>query len=277
MNFIPLLRKDMLLMLLVLGISNIAFSEVAGSAKNLEDLARQWLKTEQQIDALEYDWQQQKNMLKQRLVLLKAEKEKLQLIQNSHEDNHLDIESRRADLIGQQAQLEQSQKFAVERIAGIHQALRKLHPQLPPPLASVWQKELAGLSDRSDLSTQLNVALVLLDKWADFKGRISVHEMSIENQAGQPVWVKQLYLGTHQAWFVSKDLSYSGSGLPHPDGWKWQFDQAESAQEIRRAIDIVERKREADWVSLPMILPLAHPINMEVEINNDIPLSGEPL
>ena len=133
------------------------------------------------------------------------------------------------------------------------------------------------MSHDIDLSSRLSVVLTLLDKLMDFEQRISVHEMSISNQDGKPIWVKQVYLGIHHAWFVSDDLSYAGSGSPHASGWTWKFEQSSMAKEIRNTVDIIERKRDADWVSLPMTLPLILATDLAPGKGENKSLNGDSL
>ncbi|MEL0642687.1 hypothetical protein V6260_19235, partial [Pseudoalteromonas aliena] len=66
----------------------------------------------------------------------------------------------------------------------------------------------------------------------DFQHRISIHEMAIKHPDGQEVWVKHLYLGAAQTWFVCEDLSYVGIGFPSDLRWLWEFDPSNNAEQV---------------------------------------------
>ncbi len=228
---------------------------LASEVAQLDDLVQKWLQLEQQNSAVKRDWQQLKNIMQQRAQLLKAEKQQLENVLYQNQQNTSEVESQRADLLAQQTELESEQAKATRRLEVIVQQLLAFETQLPPPLLTAWQKEKKGLEDSSNASQQLQVALALLSRFYEFQNRISVHEMPIEPSDGQPVMVKQLYLGVAQAWFMSRDGRYRGRGFPTVNGWQWQFDESIDPEKIQKAIDIFEKRAEPNLIDLPLKLP----------------------
>jgi len=220
----------------------------------LDALVQQWLALEQQQHQLQQDWQLRKQSLQQGISLLQAEQKQLQQVLERNSKQHDAVDEKRAALLAQQQQLEQQQQQGGRQISALLQQVRVMQPQLPPPLQHIWQQELASLPDNADASVQLQRSLFLLTKLAEFQQRLSLDEMTLNTADGTPVRVKQLYLGASQAWFSSADGSYSGMGYPGSTGWSWQFDSSVDGSEVLQAIAILEKRAQAELISLPLQL-----------------------
>ena len=142
----------------------------------------------------------------------------------------------------------------MQQLTQLTNQLEFLNHLLPPPLVNSWQKEQQVLGAAPDISLQLQVALAKLAKLAEFENRISLHEMPITSPQGADLMVKQLYLGTGIAWFVSANNQYSGWGQANDEGWTWHFDNQKHAAKIKSAIAIFEKKQQADFIELPFRL-----------------------
>lgn len=225
----------------------------ADTVSELEQLVNKWLKIENQNTELNTHWLEQKSSMEQTLTLLNAEQQQLSELNQRRKKSTSELAQKREQLVTKQSELENDQQQLNDQLARISGQLLSLQVQLPPPLLSSW-KNTGDLSD-SQLSTtdKLQTALKMLTLLNDFQQRISIHEMAIKHPDGQKVWVKQLYLGAAQAWFVSEDLSYVGIGFPSDLGWQWEFDPSINAEQVALGIAVQQKKRAADWVTLPIL------------------------
>ncbi|WP_102798403.1 DUF3450 family protein [Bowmanella denitrificans] len=232
--------------------SALALPAWADKAQSRDKLVQQWLSLEQQKAALQSDWQQQKPVLAQRMTLLEAEKQQLQALLANSQQGSSQVQVKRAELLAQQSELEQQQVNARLQVKQLNAQLDGLASRLPPPLQTAWAQEQEGLSDDADTSALLQVALAKLDKLYAFDSRVSLYEMPVTTPTGQQVLVKQLYLGITTAWFVSPDGAISGQGRSEDDGWQWHF--GDQGQAILRAVEVFEKKRQAELVPMPVQL-----------------------
>ncbi|WP_257324691.1 DUF3450 domain-containing protein [Pseudoalteromonas rhizosphaerae] len=229
-----------------------SFSSLADPVSELENLVNQWLQIEQQTSELETHWLEKKTSMQQTLILLDAEQTQLKQLNQNRQKNTSELAEKRTALIKKQSQLETDENALNSQLIQLSQQLRSLQVQLPPPLLASWQS-IGDLDNESlDANEKLQIALKMLGQLADFQNRISIHEMAISNSEGKEIWVKQLYLGAAQAWFVSNDLSYAGIGFPSELGWQWQFDTEIDGEQIAHGIAVQEKKQAAHWLTLPV-------------------------
>lgn len=235
-------------------VSGGAAPALGADVRGTDALVQQWLGLEQQAAALESDWRRQQPVLQQRITLLQAEKTQLDRVLKDNQNNHSEVEARRAELLAEQTAMETGQQQVARQLQQIRQRLQALARQLPPPLLEAWNNEQAVLNEDSTPSEQLQVALAQLSKLMEFDNRVTVHEMTLPDPEGRHVLVKQLYLGAGVAWFVSGDGSYAGTGRPTPDGWQWRFDEDIDSDRIAEAIAIYEKRHEAELIQMPLRL-----------------------
>lgn len=226
----------------------------AQEVAKFDKLVEQWLSVERQSSALESQWQNQKPLLEQRVALLTLQKQKLQAMLSAKNGDTGEVEQKRLALVEEQAELESQQTIITKGTQILTHLLVGMQAMIPPPVSETWQQENPNIATNPDTSRQLQVLVTQLTKLAEFDQRISVVQRQIQNEQGQTVVVKQLYVGASNAWFVSSDGSYSGTGVAKESGWYWQFNESEDSNEITKAIAIFEKQAEADFVSLPFTL-----------------------
>lgn len=227
---------------------------LAESPAQVDRLTQQWLDTERQASHLQSEWKTQQPLLTQRLALLNAEKQQLQALLKQRGVSKNDVDSRRAELLAEQSQLEQQQTELSRALILLTSRLQNIAVMLPPALSTAWQKEQGTLSDDVEISQQLHVALAQLTSLADFDKRVSVHEGTITSVEGQTILVEQLYLGVGVAWFTSRDKQQVGWGQADENGWHWHFDESVSASEVSKAISMFQKRKTAELVHLPIRL-----------------------
>ena len=226
----------------------------ASSLTQADRLTQQWLDTDRQTSHLVTSWQRQKPVLNQRLTLLAAEKKQLEGILKQGQDSQEDVTIKRTELLQQQSRLEQQQTELTNKLTLLDGQIERMFALLPPPLKNKWQQEQAALPEEPQSSDALQLALAKLSSLMDFQQRISVHEAPISITGEDAVMVKQLYLGVGAAWFVSADGKLKGRGYAKDNTWTWVEEQNIDAAEIQKAIEVFERRQQADFVTLPVIL-----------------------
>ncbi|MEP1552309.1 MAG: DUF3450 family protein [Paraglaciecola sp.] len=248
-----------------LSIVNVVFFSFLGSTVNMpsalatdltqiDRLTSQWLETQRQTSHILVDWHASKPILHQRLTLLSAEKKQLEDILKYSKDSQEDVTKRRTELLEQQSNLEQQQAALSNKLALLLNQVEHLSELLPPPLKNVWLQQQDDSSDDNQTSKSLQAVLAKLNSLMDFQKRISVHEGPISASTAGEVMVKQIYLGVSTAWFVSADGELKGRGQVQDNQWVWIEDESISATEIKKAIDIFEKRKQADFVELPVNL-----------------------
>ncbi|WP_133469676.1 DUF3450 family protein [Paraglaciecola marina] len=257
-SIIPRKFKDLALRSLVLGSllcsTIIMLPALATDLTQIDRLTRQWLETQRQTSHLLVDWQASKPILNQRLTLLSAEKKQLEDILKHSKNSQEDVIKRRTELLEKQSNLEQQQGALSNKLTLLLNQVEHLSELLPPPLKNVWTQQQDESTDDNQTSKSLQAVLSKLNSLMDFQKRISVHEGPISVSTTDEVMVKQLYLGVSAAWFVSADGKLKGRGLVQDNQWVWTEDESMNAKEIKKAIDIFEKRKQADFVELPVNL-----------------------
>ncbi|MDQ2044660.1 DUF3450 domain-containing protein [Pseudoalteromonas sp. 20-92] len=230
-----------------------AMTVQADTVSELEQLINKWLQIENQNNKLNTHWLEQKSSMEQTLTLLDAEQQQLSELNQRRKKSTSELTQKREQLVTKQSELENDQQQLNEQLTRISKQLLSLQVQLPPPLLSSWKNTGDLTNSQLNTTDKLQTALKMLGLLRDFQQRISIHEMAILHPDGQEVWVKQLYLGAAQAWFVSEDLSYVGIGFPSDLGWQWEFDPSINAEQVALGIAVQQKKRAADWVTLPIL------------------------
>ena len=251
-------RRHTLLFVFLLALSLLVLMTSQVSAQSqveeIDKLTEQWLSIERQTQKLENEWRETEPVLRQRIQLLADERAQLQTIINENQSTSTDVEAQREMLLSKQNDLETQQDELEKTLTGLKNQVDSLYPLLPDLLRTAWDKEQAAQTPDSNTSNTLQVVLAKLTAVQQFNSKLSVNQAVITTPDGKEVLVKQLYAGSGYAWFTSPDGLYQGIGSSSEGEWQWQFSDFESKDDIFRAIAIFEKKREPDFVLLPLIL-----------------------
>lgn len=220
---------------------------------DLHALTLQWTAIERQRDELQANWRSDRPVMEQQLVLLEREIGELEAVLEVSEQEQDEVEARRLELLDEQTRLEQEQAGLERFLAQATIELHNLLAQLPPPLVDAWNELLPRLDDPLySASEKLQTVLDLLGQLDDFEQKITVHESVMTLADGGEYFVKQVYLGLSHGWYVSADGSHAAEGMATPRGWRWEA--IADAQPVLATIDILERRRSPELISLPLRL-----------------------
>lgn len=235
---------------LLLVVASAARGDATGE---MEALTLQWTALERQRNVLESNWRDQQPVLEQQLALLERERRELASFLEQTETAQDEVEERRLELLDRQSVLEQQQASLERELQAAIVQVQSLHRQLPPPMVAAWNERLPELkADVATTSERLQVLLEMLGDLDDFDRKLSLHEEVMVLADGQEHLVSEVYVGLSHGWYVSTDGIYAGAGHPGPGGWQWR--RSEEPEAITRVIAIVERRRNAELVALPVAL-----------------------
>jgi hypothetical protein len=259
LQLLPL--KTIKITLIVLLFSNNAIAQT-DIVEQTDNLIKEWLSIEQQRNDMINDWNQQKPLLEQRLTLLKQEQVKLEKDIDTVNVNDTDVEKKRAELLSSQNDMEAAEGQLESSLIKYYQFITELQSKLPPPIQKLWQSKLTEPEfQQADTTQRLSTLLDLLEQLNDYQHRISHTQSALilpTKSGNKEMMVHQVYLGLAQAWYVSLDGSLVGRGQPSKSGWQWLADETVNAEIVLNAIDMMERKVEANFLQLPISLAGAH-------------------
>jgi Protein of unknown function (DUF3450) len=216
-------------------------------------LIQQWTGLERQKDELKNRWRTQQPVLEQRLTLLGREQDELEQVIEQNESTLDEVEQKRQELLEQQTKMEREQDVVQRRLREIVAGIRNIYPQLPPPMAEVWQKDIDSLdSTQLTASERLQKAVEMLSALADFDAKLTLNEAPVLLDDGSEYFVRQVYVGLSRGWYVGLDGKRAAYGYSTLDGWRWE--PLDAADDVASIIAILERREPAALVSMSMDL-----------------------
>ena len=259
-----------LAMMIAVGFCSVSFAQAnPNPVDQADNLVKQWLNLSQQQSALQTLWLSKEPALKQRLTLLQQEQQQLDslIIENQHQGS--EVEQQRAELLTLQTNMEANQQLLSQWLTTQFTKVHNIIDRLPPPLALQWQKTLSENSiDEANNSDKLTLLLGLFSKLSDFDNRIASFESTIIDIEQQSRLVKQLYLGISRGWYLSMDGESVFEGVATDQGWKWQHNSSLDPKELNNAIAMVEQRKEASFIRLPLSLN-ANDSLLKLETNHE--------
>jgi hypothetical protein len=86
----------------------------------------------------------------------------------------------------------------------------------------------------------------------DFERKVTLHQSIMTMADGEDYLMSQVYLGLSSGWYVSSDGQFAGAGHAAPEGWQWE--SVSDTTSISNMVAILERRRNAELVSVPVML-----------------------
>ncbi|MDO8349122.1 MAG: DUF3450 family protein [Planctomycetota bacterium] len=216
-----------------------------------------WIETQQILAKERKDWQQGKEILVDRIDLLKKEiaslEDKIKLATAAAEL----ASQKRSALVAETDQLVVIDARLVAAVAGMEDEVRRLFPSLPESLqtkvAVLFQRmPMPTTTMRLSASERFQNVLVILGEVNKQNSEITVDQEVRTMPDGKRTEVQALYAGLGQAWYVSP-AGNAGVGRPAADGWKWE-PRAAIARQVRAAVEILQGKQTPAFVPLPVKL-----------------------
>jgi|TARA_B110000014_G_C20120338_1_gene593405 hypothetical protein len=258
----------------LLTIANVSIANNASTIhQDIDNLTQTWLTTEQSTSKLKADWRLEKQLLSQRISLLKKQNQQLTKQVNKTNTHADELTLRRQELLLKQGDVEQSISQYKQVKSIFTHVLQQRIASAPPYLQHQLNTMLASISISAPLNKQYQVLVDTLKQWHKNDQLLNVKQGMILID-GQELMTEQFYLGNDQAWFTTPDNSRVGVGFPHSNGWQWQLFSSEQtdtfARAIKRAINDATHQTPSSLIELPVnILHAEHtdnaPINAEAK------------
>jgi len=226
--------------------------------ETIDKLTSEWLALERQKQSLTSQWQIDETTLKQRITLLKQQREQLEHLIDKAKRENTEVDQKRETLLAEQEQLETRQAQVERFVAALTSQINAKRPSFPNPLSKALPDLTADgksivSSSQPNVTDQLQRLTQAIEQMNQFNQTLSTHEGIIQ-VSHKKMRVDQLYAGYDYAWFVNRDNTQSGYGRLIDNKWQWQFFEPERAKPsaIRQAIDMLDNKALPDYISLPI-------------------------
>ncbi|NJN63651.1 MAG: DUF3450 domain-containing protein [Acidobacteria bacterium] len=220
------------------------------------DTLARWVETQQIISKEKRDWFVAKEVLEQRIALLKSEIGSLEAKVAETRGGLRETDERRREIVSQAESFRAASAALVDRIGPMEARTRALVKRLPEPI----QQRVGPLAQRIpaegtttdlSLSTRFQNVIGVLNELNKFNQDIHVTSELRELADGRTAEVKALYIGLGQGYYVTSTGDAAGVGRAGPDGWTWN-PANELAPEIARAIGVLENTQVPAYVPLPV-------------------------
>ncbi len=221
----------------------------------------EWVETRRIISKEKRDWALGKELLEDRIELVRREIASLRERVDEAKDSIDDAEEKRVKLVEEKEALKQASAILVEQVAAFEGRTRELLTRLPDPLLEHVKPISQRLPENSE-ETELGLGerflnlVGLLNEVDRFNREVKVTTEVRELEDGSTAEVTVLYIGLGQAFYVSASGKAAGTGRIGEDGWVWT-PANEAAEAIALAVAIHEGEEAAGFVQLPVGTPSA--------------------
>ena len=259
----------MLLLIAVIGYLSFGATPVDQSAGDVNPTAApatleetrltmgKWIETQQIISKERKDWQQGKEILLNRLELVKKEMATLEEKIKQAESSVSESNRKRDDLLAENDRLTAAGSQLTEAVTGMEGQVRGLLKTMPEPIRIKLQPLYQGMPEdpaetRITAAERFRSVLGILNELNKANTEITVSYETRNLADGRPAEVKAIYVGLAQAYYVSAG-GEAGIGRPTPQGCTWEPSNA-IAGEVTSALEILQGKQTPAFVPLPVKL-----------------------
>lgn len=208
------------------------------------------------IEKQKREWAMSREMLKDRIDVVKREIESLRARIADAEKSITEADKKKVDLVAQKEQLKAASRTLEEAVVPLEARTRKLVARLPEPVrerVKVLSQRIPEDSSKTKapLGERFLNIVGLLNEVNKFNRQVTVTSELRKLGSGATAEVATLYVGIGQAYYVSAKGDAAGVGTATEDGWIWTpNDQA--AADIAAAIAILQNEQPASFVPLPI-------------------------
>jgi multidrug efflux pump subunit AcrA (membrane-fusion protein) len=225
------------------------------ATRTADQLVSQWVGLAQQRNQLQTDWALSEAQLQQQVTLLKAEQQALTQALAASQGERSEVDKARAQLLQEQEQMEADQQALEEQLERAYKQVRRVAPQLPPPLAAKWREPLATLGTTSlDTSERLQALLALVADFDQFNQRVALNTTAMTLSDGREIVADQVYLGVAQGWYISADDAHFGRGTASASGWQWHEQADLNPAQVRAIVATLKGEREPAIIPAPVAI-----------------------
>ena len=222
-----------------------------------EGLVRKWVDVRAETAAARRDWADRKLEWLEEIKLL--EREKADLEEEVSETGALSssFETERVRVLESKEAMDAALRGLRPHLDRAETHARKWEARVPPSLSSGLRKAFAQIpethqqAERLSVTRRLQLVVALFTEVESLQHGLYVVKEMLPTGEGLRREVDVLYIGMSRAFAVSPGNEWAAVGEPLADGWSWSA-RPELGAEIRRALDVVNRRVPAGLVTLPM-------------------------
>ena len=196
-----------------------AFAATAAEAESkllaTRGALEEWVKTRQLISKTRSDWQADKEMMQQTMVLLERELKGVEEQFSKLSTNNVQAEKERVEaetlLKASNEGIAPAQEFAVQ----FESSIRALLPRFPEPLKDILKPLLTRLPGSTNtqmrITDRTQVLLGIMNELDKFNNAVNVFSDKRQNDKGGEVSVETVYVGLGSAYFVNDAGDFAGT------------------------------------------------------------------
>ncbi len=231
-------------------------AKAVGDVDNTRKALEKWVETRRLIAEEKRDWALGREMLNERIELVKREIASLRDKIRNAEESIGEAEKKRADLVETNDKLKTASDQLNETVIAMENRTRELLQRLPDSIRAdvkPLSQQFPEKPEESKLSLGIRFQNVVgvLNHLNKRNRDITVTSEVREFEDGTSAEVTTLYVGISQAYYVSADATLAGVGTATDEGWVW-MPVNEAAPQIALAVAILKNEKVASFVRLPV-------------------------
>jgi len=240
----------------LLSLGTVSGDQVIGGVDETRAALEQWVETRRLISQEKRDWALGREMLNERIALVKREIASLRTKIDDAESSIAEADKKRVELMDENERLKEASAALDGTVTALEQRTRDLLRRLPDPI----RERVKPLSQRLPEDPD-DTKLSLAERFQNIVGILNEvnkfnREMTVTSEVrtlpdGSSAEVTAMYVGIGQGYYVGANESVAGIGTASDTAWVWR-PANEAAPEIARAIAILKSEKVADFVRLPV-------------------------
>ncbi len=260
-NAAPALRRHGVAMLAtaaVLMVSGLSSAQSGGESKvdQTREALDKWVETRRVISKEKQDWALGKEMLNDRIALVKREIDSLRGKIDDAAKSITEADKKKIDLDAENEKLEAASASLSDIVVKLETRTKALLKRLPEPVRDRVQPLSQRIPEKPDdtklsLSERFQNVVGILNEVNKFNRNITITSEVRKLGDGATAEVTALYIGIGQAYYVSADGKAAGVGRATDSGWTWT-PADDAAPAIAKAIAILKNEQVAAFVQLPV-------------------------
>ncbi len=229
----------------------------AVQAQDVDQLMREALERQQKVQKDVQDWSEEKKALVQEILSLRTEKKWLEL-QNDQHAAYIEQKRQAINRLQEEEEVARSLRMELEPylLEVVDRLGRKVEEDLPF-LPRERQERLQFINQSLteygvSLSERLRRVLEALTVEAGYGSSVEVTDRELTIQ-GTPTQAQVIHIGRVDLLYVTRNGDSAGRWDTHEQTWKPLA--RDTAQELLKTVDIIQERRVADLVTLPLEKP----------------------
>ncbi len=224
--------------------------------ENTKAALEKWVETQKIISKEKRDFELAKEMLNERIGLVKREIKSLRKKISDAEDSIAEADKKRKELIEENEKLKKTSASLSDTLVSLEERTKDLLERLPGPIKDRVKPLSQRLPDDSDKTEKASAerfqnVVGILNEIDKFNGEVSATSEIRKLDDGSTIEVTAIYVGIGQAYYVSGNENTAGIGIAGEKKWEWKT-KNEAAENIADAIAILNNEKPASFIQVPV-------------------------